>query len=240
MDGSNEGRAYAIMGFSWGMGGVAGAILGGALESPAKKWPNTFKSGIFVTFPYLLPCAVAASIISVGAFLSLFLARDGGPREGAIRLPPEKDATVGPPIHLGSSDDPAVFEEEERPSGPVVTAVKGMRKQLSGYFARRVREAHQSTTSPLPSPTARQPASPGRRTFSGTSRINGSAYGYGNNRSRFGSRSTVTGFRGPRPSFASTSQRRGDEEAGNQDGGRVEDMNFAQRLLMGAAFRSSA
>ncbi|KAG9095548.1 hypothetical protein FRC06_009689 [Ceratobasidium sp. 370] len=38
-DTSNEGRAYAIMGFSWGFGGVAGAIIGGALESPADKWP---------------------------------------------------------------------------------------------------------------------------------------------------------------------------------------------------------
>ncbi|GJJ14933.1 hypothetical protein Clacol_009203 [Clathrus columnatus] len=28
-DGSNEGRAYAILGFAWGLGGVAGAIIGG-------------------------------------------------------------------------------------------------------------------------------------------------------------------------------------------------------------------
>lgn len=28
-DPTNEGRAYAIMGFAWGLGGVAGAIVGG-------------------------------------------------------------------------------------------------------------------------------------------------------------------------------------------------------------------
>ena len=32
-DPSNEGRAYAILGFCWGMGGVAGAIVGGACQS---------------------------------------------------------------------------------------------------------------------------------------------------------------------------------------------------------------
>lgn len=29
-DPSNEGRAYAILGFCWGFGGVAGAIIGGS------------------------------------------------------------------------------------------------------------------------------------------------------------------------------------------------------------------
>lgn len=31
-DPSNEGRAYAILGFCWGFGGVAGAIVGGTCE----------------------------------------------------------------------------------------------------------------------------------------------------------------------------------------------------------------
>jgi len=32
-DPSNEGRAYAILGFCWGLGGVAGAIVGGTCQS---------------------------------------------------------------------------------------------------------------------------------------------------------------------------------------------------------------
>jgi MFS family permease len=31
-DPTNEGRAYAIMGFAWGLGGVAGAIVGGVCK----------------------------------------------------------------------------------------------------------------------------------------------------------------------------------------------------------------
>lgn len=33
-DSTNEGRAYSIMGFAWGLGGVAGAIVGGVCTSP--------------------------------------------------------------------------------------------------------------------------------------------------------------------------------------------------------------
>jgi hypothetical protein len=53
--------------------------------------PRLFgKSVLFGKYPYLLPCLVAACIIASGAFLSLFLSYDGGPRGRAIHLP-EKD-----------------------------------------------------------------------------------------------------------------------------------------------------
>jgi MFS family permease len=88
-DSSNEGRAYAILGFCWGLGGVAGAIVGGScqshvprtflvsvidlpllittVESPAQKWPNVFgKFPLFVTYPYLLPTSIAASVTLAG------------------------------------------------------------------------------------------------------------------------------------------------------------------------------
>jgi MFS family permease len=89
-DPSNEARAYAILGFSWGLGGVSGAIIGGAcqspfslpsfcashrlttadyiVESPAKKWPDVFgKIPLFVNYPYLLPTSIAASVTLAGA-----------------------------------------------------------------------------------------------------------------------------------------------------------------------------
>lgn len=63
---------------------MAGAIIGGArklfrkygnlntnysliVESPALKWPGLFdKSSIVAKYPYLLPCAIAASITFTG------------------------------------------------------------------------------------------------------------------------------------------------------------------------------
>jgi MFS family permease len=89
-DPSNEARAYAILGFCWGLGGVSGAIIGGtcqshilfcplfasvmdlpllvkSVESPADKWPNVFgKIPLFVTYPYLLPTSIAASVTLTG------------------------------------------------------------------------------------------------------------------------------------------------------------------------------
>jgi hypothetical protein len=43
------------------------------VERPAIKWPGVFeKLPIFVTYPYLLPCAVAASVTFIGRFVSLY------------------------------------------------------------------------------------------------------------------------------------------------------------------------
>ncbi|PWN29800.1 hypothetical protein BDZ90DRAFT_226030 [Jaminaea rosea] len=86
-DPTNEGRAYAILGFAWGFGGIAGPILGGILEHPAEKFPGVFGGiKLFETYPYLLPCLAGASFTTLGAILSLFIGPDGGPRQGQIRL----------------------------------------------------------------------------------------------------------------------------------------------------------
>ncbi|KAF5373718.1 hypothetical protein D9758_000830 [Tetrapyrgos nigripes] len=80
-DPTNEGQAYAILGFCWGFGGVSGSMIGGIFESPALKWPEIFGNmRLFNTMPYLLPCFIAGSIMLFGAILACFLGPDGGPR----------------------------------------------------------------------------------------------------------------------------------------------------------------
>ena len=101
-DETNEGRAYAQMGFCWGMGGIIGPILGGLLEHPVQKFPALFGgSQLFTDYPYLLPCLVAATFTAVGSFLTLFIGHDGGPRTGAIQLP-EKGDIERAANHVGS------------------------------------------------------------------------------------------------------------------------------------------
>ncbi|KAJ9474100.1 putative membrane protein [Pseudozyma hubeiensis] len=101
-DETNEGRAYALMGFCWGMGGIIGPILGGLLEHPVQKLPGLFgKSQLFQDYPYLLPCLVAAAFTAVGSVLTLFIGYDGGPRTGAIQLP-EKGDIERAANHVGS------------------------------------------------------------------------------------------------------------------------------------------
>lgn len=43
------------------------------VERPATKWPGIFENmPIFVTYPYLLPCAVAASVTFIGRILLIY------------------------------------------------------------------------------------------------------------------------------------------------------------------------
>ena len=276
-DPSNEGRAYAILGFCWGLGGVAGAIVGGAcqsnvphtflvpamnlpllfetVESPAQKWPNIFgKLPLFVNYPYLLPTAIAASVTLLGAiplpavflapvlislsgsFLTLFLGPDGGPREGAIRLPPEK---ITETVH------PTIPEEESLPSSPIATVPRkaslydGLRKAsrtFSGVFASRVPEP----TPPTPVPLSQSPSA--IRPFPRTSRADGYAYGYGGAgarafsfRSRLGSNMSGASYR--RGSQSYLRRRPSNMTAVTGDGvprsiGADSELSFAQRLLM--------
>lgn len=235
-DPSNEGRAYAILGFCWGFGGVAGAIVGGSFERPADKWPEVFRDiPLFNTYPYILPCAIASGIMLSGSILACFLGPDGGPREGAIQLPLEKDnnhPTI-PEEDSVALDSP--FEEEE--STGLMDLKKKISRRFSNIFAKRVPDINpndnpsSSTTLPLNIP-------PGTslertRTFSRTSRANGSAYGYsGAYRNRLASNATLGGGV-RRGSLASTlRQRRGSNYDGVRDSTDTSDLNFAQRLLM--------
>ena len=192
---------------------------------------------------------IVGNILCLGAILSLFLGRDGGPREGGIRLPPEK-----------LNEDDTVTEEpgtptlgEEEPRGIVNQLKKQVSKKLSGYFARRVLDAHDLESlphdegSPVPLSTAvRRTGNAGGRTFSRTSRVNGSAYGYGASggfRSRLASAASF-GLAGRRGSLASAiARRRGSNIPGGADpNSRREsetaggELNFAQRLLMANEF----
>lgn len=133
---------------------------------------------------------------SQGAILSLFLGPDGGPREGAIRLPPEK---------ITDTTHPTIPEEEPIPSSTAATLPRkaslyeGLRKAsrtFSGVFASRVPDLASSPPVPLPQ------SSSGNRPFPRTSRADGYAYGYGTPggrafsfRSRLGSNMSGTSYR---------------------------------------------
>lgn len=90
-------------------------VFQGWLEHPVEHIPSLFgNSELFHTYPYLLPTGVAACVTATGCILSTFLSYDGGPREGSIRLPEEKDV--------------------ERAVSTVAAIPGTVRKRLSGYF----------------------------------------------------------------------------------------------------------
>ena len=152
---------------------------------------------------------------------------------GAIQLPPEKD-NANPTIPEEESVDLESPFEEEEPSG-FKQLHKKISRRFSNMFAKRVSDTHPSPFSPPSTSTAvplNIPTGMERtRTFSRTSRANGSAYGYsGAYRSRLASSPTL-GLR--RGSLASTlRQRRGSNFDPARDSTDTSDLNFAQRLLM--------
>jgi hypothetical protein len=168
-----------------------------------------------------------------GAVLSLFLGPDGGPREGAIRLPPEKITT--------DAAHQTIPEEESLPIATVPrkgSLYEGLRKAsrtFSGVFASRVPDP----TSPQPVPLSQSPSAV--RPFTRTSRADGYAYGYGEGRRALSFRSRLES------NMSGMSYRRGSQSilrrrASNMTavtGGEGvprsfadSELSFAQRLLM--------
>lgn len=170
-----------------------------------------------------------------GCLLSLFLGPDGGPREGAIRLPPEKITDV---------THPTIPEEESLPATPIATLPRkpsiyeGLRKAsrtFSDVFASRVPDP----TPPTPVPMSQSPSA--NRPFPRTSRADGYAYGYGGGgrafsfRSRVGSNMSAMSYR--RGSQSYLRRRASNLTAITGDGvpqsfGADSELSFAQRLLM--------
>lgn len=168
-----------------------------------------------IKYPYLLPCSIAAAIISAGAVLSLFLGWDGGPREGAIRL----SGKDGDPLH-GRTPLP------DSTARAVNALRKKVKKQLAGYFSGQSHIAFKPSNHPSPQSAAHALADVSPSSAQSTI-PSGSAYGYG-----YGYRDRLG-----HPSGRVTRRRRTNDGEGLAGGyvGHFEgdDLNFAQRLLMG-------
>ncbi|CAO1612908.1 unnamed protein product [Sympodiomycopsis kandeliae] len=158
-DSTNEGRAYAILGFAWGFGGILGPILGGVLEHPVDKFPWLFGNmELFKQYPYLLPCLAGASFTTLGAFLSLFIGPDGGPREGRIKLETSGTAEEGTAAAGGndmhsehggtraapSARNPFGAGERDASDNANGSLTRSAGKRISGYFGQDGQATHQS------------------------------------------------------------------------------------------------
>lgn len=161
-----------------------------------------------------------------GSILSLFLARDAGPREGAIRLlGPEKGENNNSTIPEEEEPlSPVDAEQEQEPQGIVGALRKKVSKKFSGYFSATGGDSPDAT-SPQSVPMGAPASSPRPRGYSRTSRADGSAYGYaGSYRRRLASNATRRNS-----NASSMRRRRGSNFNGPEDTG---NLNFAQRLLM--------
>ena len=66
-------RAYAVMPFVWSIGTIIGPAIGGTLAKPALNFPSFFSdSGLFATFPYLLPNLICALMLLISILAGYF------------------------------------------------------------------------------------------------------------------------------------------------------------------------
>jgi MFS family permease len=70
-----QGRGFALLSFTWGLGAIVAPTLGGFLADPASKYPALFGDWpFFQAYPYALPCLASVCVSAVGFVLGfLFL-----------------------------------------------------------------------------------------------------------------------------------------------------------------------
>lgn len=83
-DKTNQGKAFAYIGLSFGIGQVIGPIIGGYLSQPVENFPNLFTinsplyilKGFFEYFPFFLPNFFISTTIAIALFISFFFLKE--------------------------------------------------------------------------------------------------------------------------------------------------------------------
>ncbi|KAH7913984.1 major facilitator superfamily domain-containing protein [Hygrophoropsis aurantiaca] len=76
-DTTNMPQVIGLTTFAWAAGTTIGPLIGGILEEPAMRFPGTFgKSEFFQTYPYFLPCAVAATFSALSFVMGFFFFKE--------------------------------------------------------------------------------------------------------------------------------------------------------------------
>ena len=72
LDDTNQSLGFAVIGIQAGIGRLFGPAIGGLLSKPAERY-ECFKQFTFLhTYPYILPCLIAAFIAGCGFIGTLF------------------------------------------------------------------------------------------------------------------------------------------------------------------------
>jgi MFS family permease len=71
-DSSNQGEAFSMFGFMFGLGSLIAPTLGGLLADPVGKYPQLFGHiTLLREYPYLLPCVVSSLFSLFGLVMGI-------------------------------------------------------------------------------------------------------------------------------------------------------------------------
>ena len=71
----HQATAFGIRSAGYSIGTILGPLVGGTLSRPYVQYPNVFEgnSGLFLSFPFLLPCLVAVGVNVISIVLTILL-----------------------------------------------------------------------------------------------------------------------------------------------------------------------
>ncbi len=87
-----QARAFSFLPLCWAVGCTIGPLLGGYLSHPEEQYPGTFDvggalylGGLWLRFPYLLPCLISASSTAFSILMGLFFLEETLPSKVRAR-----------------------------------------------------------------------------------------------------------------------------------------------------------
>ncbi|KAF2855015.1 MFS general substrate transporter [Plenodomus tracheiphilus IPT5] len=88
-----QARAFSFFSFAYNLGIFIGPLIGGALESPADKYPSLFgQIQFFQKYPYALPNIVISGIAFITALTTIFFVKE------TLHIHHDRKATDEPPM----------------------------------------------------------------------------------------------------------------------------------------------
>jgi len=87
---ATQARAFSYFGFTVGVGGIVGPLIGGALSKPSEKYPSLFGgSSLLAEYPYCLPNLIVGAFSMIGLIAGFFLlpeSKKWSPNEKQFKL----------------------------------------------------------------------------------------------------------------------------------------------------------
>ncbi|KAJ2613225.1 hypothetical protein GGH99_002494 [Coemansia sp. RSA 1285] len=121
-DDSNRASMMAYLSLMGNVGMVLGAAIGGIFADPAHQYPAVFGNiQLFITFPYLLPCAIGCSVTVFGLLMGTFKFQETLVRNKSRVVPPTANSSsqtlaieTAPLLAIGDQEAQEIHQPAQR------------------------------------------------------------------------------------------------------------------------------